>query len=54
LVLRKRYLDAAEPWEKFLWFRIAEHHFEGKHGLEESIRLAEQDLFALDALRHPL
>ena len=54
LFLKKRYLEAPVRWQKFLWFRIAAHHFDEKEPLEASCRLAERELIALDALRHPM
>jgi hypothetical protein len=54
LLLRKQFGEASELWKKFLWYRIAEHHLTDARSLEDSIRLAEQDLLALEMLRHPM
>jgi hypothetical protein len=54
LFVKKRYLDAPTRWEKFFWYRLGAHHLAEATPLEEACRLAERDLIALDALRHPM
>jgi hypothetical protein len=54
LVLKKRFLEAETAWEKFYWARIAEHLIGAKMPLEESMRLADEDLLMLSSAFTPL
>lgn len=54
LLLKKRFLDAGEAWERYFWSRIAEHYLRAKLPLEEALRLADEDLLMLSPTLGPL
>jgi hypothetical protein len=54
LLLKKRFLDAASPWEKFYWARIAEHLIQDARPIEEAMQFADEDLLMLGSALTPL
>jgi hypothetical protein len=54
LLIKKRFLEAKEPWEKYFWARLSVHHVRETKPLEEALRLADEDVLMLSTVMQPL
>jgi hypothetical protein len=54
LVIKKRFLEAREPWERFFWSRIAQHYVRDRKPLEDALKLADEDVLMLSSVLQPL